>query len=94
MSRSAAKSRGEKPRAGSVPVPPPPPPSTVEAVDIIPGRLTENAWVAMTTQEEGEEVVAEIIADLKSTVLDKCYEQYIEKQVVRDLMKMIDQHPV
>ena len=47
----------------------------------------------MTTQEEGEEVVAEIIADLKSTVLDKCYEQYIEKQV-RDLMKKIDWHPV
>ncbi|XP_062340364.1 serine/arginine repetitive matrix protein 1-like [Osmerus eperlanus] len=82
MSRSAAKSRGEKPRAGSVPVPPPPPPSAVEVVDIIPGRLTENAWVAMTTQEEGDEVVAEIIADLKSTVLDKCYEQYIEKQLV------------
>ncbi|CAB1318642.1 unnamed protein product [Coregonus sp. 'balchen'] len=77
MSRSAAKSRDKSRAAILVPAPAlPRPPSVqnVETVDIVPGRLTEAAWVTMTTQDNGEEVVAEIMGELEAAVTDRCYQ--------------------
>ncbi len=80
MRRSAAKSRGDKSRTDSVPgnaasVQP------VESVDIVPGRLTESTWTSMLSQEEGEEVVVDIIAELMEGVMDRCYQVYLQRQV-------------
>lgn len=79
MPRSAAKS--EKCRGSLVSAPAPEAPSVEPVVDIIPTRLTGDAWLAVLAQEEGEEVVTEIIQQLESTVLDKCCQVYLQKQV-------------
>ncbi|KAJ8404504.1 hypothetical protein AAFF_G00337710 [Aldrovandia affinis] len=84
MSRSGLKSRAEKGRAVPVPVPPPPlpPAQNVESVDIVPGRLSKSDWLDMVAQEEGEEVVAEILDELMYCVMEKCYSVYLQKQLV------------
>ncbi|XP_051533541.1 uncharacterized protein C2orf81-like [Myxocyprinus asiaticus] len=85
MPRSAAKSQAEKSRTDSGPVsagPPPPLVQSVEAVDIVPGRLTESAWNSMLKQEEGEEIVADIIAELMEVVMDRCYQVYLQRQLI------------
>lgn len=84
MSRSAAKSRDKSRAASLVLAPALPRPASVqnvETVDIVPGRLTEAAWVTMTTQDNGEEVVAEIMGELEAAVMDRCYQVYLQKQV-------------
>jgi hypothetical protein len=35
----------------------------------------------MTTQDNGEEVVAEIMGELEAAVMDRCYQVYLQKQV-------------
>ncbi|XP_064797039.1 uncharacterized protein C2orf81 homolog [Oncorhynchus masou masou] len=85
MSRSAAKSRDKSRAASLVLAPALPRPASVqnvETVDIVPGRLTEAAWVTMTTQDNGEEVVAEIMGELEAAVMDRCYQVYLQKQLV------------
>ncbi|XP_029565487.1 uncharacterized protein C2orf81 homolog isoform X2 [Salmo trutta] len=85
MSRSAAKSRDKSRAASLVLAPALPRPASVqnvETVDIVPGRLTEAAWVTMTTQDNGEEVVAEIMGELEAVVMDRCYQLYLQKQLV------------
>ncbi|XP_066568037.1 uncharacterized protein C2orf81 homolog [Amia ocellicauda] len=81
MSRFTSKSRADKSRVPSAPVPPSAP-SAVAPADIVPGRLTESDWVAMLMQEEGEEVVADIVDKLMSRVMEECYRVYLQRQLV------------
>ncbi|XP_073673284.1 uncharacterized protein C2orf81 homolog [Garra rufa] len=85
MRRSAAKSRSDKSRTDSVPVNAASHPSAIqpaETVDIVPGRLTESNWTSMLSQEEGEEVVVDIIAELMEGVMDRCYQVYLKRQLI------------
>ncbi|KAI1904689.1 hypothetical protein AGOR_G00008290 [Albula goreensis] len=86
MSPSAPKAKTEKVRAATVPVPAPPPPpppdQNGDSVDIVPGRLSESDWMEMVAQEEGEEVVAEILEELMQSVMEKCYDVYLRKQMI------------
>ncbi|XP_054630498.1 uncharacterized protein C2orf81 homolog [Dunckerocampus dactyliophorus] len=80
MSRSAAKAQADKSKA-----PPrvsPPPPLEPEEEDIIPGCLTQSQWMDMLIQEEAEDVVGEIMAELMTRVMEGCYAVHIEKQLV------------
>lgn len=83
MRRSAVKSRTDKTRSDSGPVsaaPLPPPVQPVETVDSVPG-LTDSNWTSMITQEEGEELVVDIIEELMEGVMDKCCQLDIQRQV-------------
>ncbi|XP_043076306.1 uncharacterized protein C2orf81 homolog isoform X1 [Puntigrus tetrazona] len=83
MRRSAAKSRGDRSRTDSVPGNAASAPiQPVESVDIVPGRLTESTWTGMLSQEEGEEVVVDIIAELMEGVMDRCYQVYLQRQLI------------
>uniref|UniRef100_A0A4W5LJQ3 Uncharacterized protein n=1 Tax=Hucho hucho TaxID=62062 RepID=A0A4W5LJQ3_9TELE len=85
MSRSAAKSRDKSLATSLVPASAllrPASVQNVETVDIVPGRLTEAAWVTMTTLDNGEEVVAEIMGELEAAVMGRCYQVYLLKQLV------------
>nr|XP_057926599.1 uncharacterized protein C2orf81 homolog [Doryrhamphus excisus]XP_057926600.1 uncharacterized protein C2orf81 homolog [Doryrhamphus excisus]XP_057926601.1 uncharacterized protein C2orf81 homolog [Doryrhamphus excisus]XP_057926602.1 uncharacterized protein C2orf81 homolog [Doryrhamphus excisus] len=79
MSRSAAKAQADKSKA-----PPrvtPPPPLEPEEEDIIPGCLTQSQWMDMLIQEEAEDVVGEIMAELMTAVMEGCYNVHIERQL-------------
>nr|XP_046203966.1 uncharacterized protein C2orf81 homolog [Oncorhynchus gorbuscha] len=80
MSRAASKSRAEKGRTNSAPAPPPPPSQSPDVVDIVPGRLTESNWVSMLVQEEGEEVVVEVLYEFMNHIMEKCYTVYLQRQ--------------
>ncbi|XP_035248093.1 uncharacterized protein LOC118213330 isoform X1 [Anguilla anguilla] len=84
MSRSASKVRAEKSRAAPAPVLPPPPSPThhVDRASIVPGHLTKSEWMDMVEQEEGEEVVAELLDELMCRVMEKCYQVYLQRQLV------------
>lgn len=61
-----------------------PPTVLVPQVDIIPGRLTEAEWIALTAVEEGEDVVGDILADLLARVMDSAFKVYLTQQVGLD----------
>ncbi|XP_063051091.1 uncharacterized protein C2orf81 homolog [Engraulis encrasicolus] len=83
MSRAANKSRADKARGGPTnPTPVPPPALNQDVVDIIPGRLPQSFWTAMITQEEGEDVVREIMEDLMGNVMEKCKREYLNRQLI------------
>ncbi|KAM9330232.1 uncharacterized protein C2orf81 homolog [Gastrophryne carolinensis] len=94
MSRvPASRSRSDKSR----PLPAaPPPPQTGE--DVIPGRFTQEDWLAMAASEDGEEAVWEALDSLMGGVMDQCYKVYLEGQRIpytisqaRDTMiRMVD----
>jgi hypothetical protein len=69
------RSKAEKTRPPTVPVP---------QVDIVPGRLNEAEWIALTALEEGEDVVGDILADLLTRVLDSAFKVYLTQQVGLD----------
>lgn len=69
------RSKAEKVRPPTVPVP---------QVDIVPGRLNEAEWMALTALEEGEDVVGDILADLLARVMDSAFKVYLTQQVGRD----------
>ncbi|XP_036189960.1 uncharacterized protein C2orf81 homolog [Myotis myotis] len=71
--RGATRSKAEKARPPTVPVP---------QVDIVPGRLTEAEWMALTMVEEGEDVVGDILADLLGRVMDSAFKVYLTQQCV------------
>ncbi|KAM5227840.1 uncharacterized protein C2orf81 homolog [Ctenodactylus gundi] len=71
--RGATRSKAEKARPPTVPVP---------QVDIVPGRLTEAEWIALTALEEGEDVVGDILADLLARVMDSAFRVYLAQQCV------------
>ncbi|XP_061528234.1 uncharacterized protein C2orf81 homolog [Phycodurus eques] len=79
MSRSTSKAQADKGKA-----PPrvsPPPSHEPEEEDIIPGCLTQSQWMDMLVQEEAEDVVGEIMADLMSNVMEGCYSVHIQRQL-------------
>uniref|UniRef100_UPI00358F2580 uncharacterized protein C2orf81 homolog isoform X2 n=1 Tax=Myxine glutinosa TaxID=7769 RepID=UPI00358F2580 len=47
----------------------------------IAGCITESEWVAMLEQEEGEDIVMDIMDELMSRTMDRCYKVYIERQL-------------
>ncbi|XP_057599463.1 uncharacterized protein C2orf81 homolog isoform X2 [Hippopotamus amphibius kiboko] len=71
--RGVTRSKAEKVRPPTVPVP---------QVDIVPGRLTEAEWMALTALEEGEDVVGDILADLLARVMDSAFKVYLTQQCV------------
>ncbi|XP_055097221.2 uncharacterized protein C2orf81 homolog isoform X6 [Symphalangus syndactylus] len=79
MTRSAVRDRGvtrskaEKVRPPTVPV---------LQVDIVPGRLNEAEWMALTALEEGEDVVGDILADLLARVMDSAFKVYLTQQCI------------
>ncbi|XP_043919934.1 uncharacterized protein C2orf81 homolog [Protopterus annectens] len=76
MSRVAlSKSRAEKTRLPAVPVP-------HVVVEIVPGRFTEADWAFMIAEEEGEEIIAELMDDLMTKVMDECYKVYLVRQLI------------
>ncbi|KAL2091861.1 hypothetical protein ACEWY4_011659 [Coilia grayii] len=81
MSRAASKSRADKAR-GTTSTPATQQAVSQDAVDIIPGRLTQSFWMAMVAQEEGEEVVRDILDDLMSHVMKKCKTAYLKQQLI------------
>ncbi|XP_077456549.1 uncharacterized protein C2orf81 homolog [Stigmatopora argus] len=52
-----------------------------EEEDIIPGCLTHGQWTDMLVQEEAEDVVGEIMADIMTSVMEACYNVHIERQL-------------
>ncbi|XP_067389677.1 uncharacterized protein C2orf81 homolog [Emydura macquarii macquarii] len=68
-----SKSRAEKSRPPTVPVP---------QVDIIPGRLSESDWISLITLEEGEDGAGDILAGLLDQVMDECYKVYLARQCI------------
>ncbi|XP_062398756.1 uncharacterized protein C2orf81 homolog [Sardina pilchardus] len=81
MSRAASKSRADKGRGPATPAPPPAAHSQ-DVVDIVPGRLTQSFWLTMIAQEEGEEVVRDILDDFMTHVMEKCKEVYLKQQLI------------
>uniref|UniRef100_A0A8C3X214 Chromosome 2 open reading frame 81 n=1 Tax=Catagonus wagneri TaxID=51154 RepID=A0A8C3X214_9CETA len=71
--RGMTRSKAEKARPPTVPVP---------QVDIVPGRLTEAEWMALSALEEGEEVVGDILADLLARVMASAFEVYLTQQCI------------
>ncbi|XP_029087934.1 uncharacterized protein C2orf81 homolog isoform X1 [Monodon monoceros] len=71
--RGVTRSKAEKARPPTAPVP---------QVDIVPGRLTEAEWMALTALEEGEEVVGDILADLLARVMDSAFQVYLTQQCI------------
>ncbi|XP_061119264.1 uncharacterized protein C2orf81 homolog [Conger conger] len=84
MSRSASRIRADKSRAAPAPVlpPPPSPDDHVDSDNIAPGHLSKSEWMDMVAQEEGEEVVAEVLDELLCNVMKKCYQVYLQRQLV------------
>ncbi|XP_063781632.1 uncharacterized protein C2orf81 homolog isoform X2 [Pseudophryne corroboree] len=77
MSRLATtKSRGDKSRTVTV--------AQVQqvAADVIPGRFTEDDWLSMVADEDGEDVVGDIVDDVISRVMDECFTVYLTRQVI------------
>lgn len=54
---------------------------TPDVLDIIPSRLAESEWLSIMSQEEGEDIVSDLVEELLNGVMDKCYEVDIKKQV-------------
>uniref|UniRef100_G3RII1 Chromosome 2 open reading frame 81 n=1 Tax=Gorilla gorilla gorilla TaxID=9595 RepID=G3RII1_GORGO len=71
--RGVTRSKAEKVRPPTVPVP---------QVDIVPGRLSEAEWMALTALEEGEDVVGDILADLLARVMDSAFKVYLTQQCI------------
>uniref|UniRef100_A0A8C9IP80 Uncharacterized protein n=1 Tax=Piliocolobus tephrosceles TaxID=591936 RepID=A0A8C9IP80_9PRIM len=71
--RAVTRSKTEKVRPPTVPVP---------QVDIVPGRLNEAEWMALTALEEGEDVVGDILADLLARVMDSAFKVYVTQQCI------------
>nr|XP_049618456.1 uncharacterized protein C2orf81 homolog [Syngnathus scovelli] len=79
MSRSTSKAQADK---GKTPARISPPPSQdPEEEDIIPGCLTQSQWMEMLAQEEADDVIGEIMADLMTNVMEGCYNVHIKRQL-------------
>ncbi|XP_037383565.1 uncharacterized protein C2orf81 homolog [Talpa occidentalis] len=71
--RGVTRSKAEKSRPPTVPVP---------QVDIVPGRLNEAEWIALTALEEGEGVVVDILDELLTRVMDSAFKVYLKRQCI------------
>lgn len=67
-----AKSRAERSRPPTVPVP---------QVEIVPGRLSEGEWLLLLAFEDAEDVAGDVLAALLELVLGECYKVYLARQV-------------
>ncbi|XP_058048973.1 uncharacterized protein C2orf81 homolog isoform X2 [Ahaetulla prasina] len=67
-----AKSRAERSRPPTVPVP---------QVEIVPGRLSEGEWLSLLAFEEAEDVAGDVLAALLDLALGECYKVYLARQV-------------
>lgn len=78
MSRTTSKTRAEK-----VTLAQPPPPTQAEDMEdsVDAACLTKSDFLTMIAQEEGEEIVSDILDELMTRVMEKCYEVYLKKQV-------------
>ncbi|XP_077571744.1 uncharacterized protein C2orf81 homolog [Stigmatopora nigra] len=79
MSRATSKAQSDKGKAPARVSPLLP--HDLEEEDIIPGCLTHGQWTDMLVQEEAEDVVGEIMADLMISVMEACYNVHIERQL-------------
>ncbi|XP_070612612.1 LOW QUALITY PROTEIN: uncharacterized protein C2orf81 homolog [Erythrolamprus reginae] len=70
---AAAKSRAERARPPTVPVP---------QVEIVPGRLSEGEWLSLLAFEEAEDVAGDLLAALLDQALAECYKVYLARQCV------------
>ncbi|XP_066488155.1 uncharacterized protein C2orf81 homolog [Tiliqua scincoides] len=68
-----AKSRAERARPPTVPVP---------QVEVVPGRLSEGEWLSLLCFEEAEDVVGDVLAALLDRVLEDCFAVYLARQCV------------
>lgn len=77
MSRAAvSKSRadkGGKPPAAQTPV---------ISHEIVPGKFNDHDWNLMLDRDGAEDFVEEIVDGLIGTTLDKCFQLYIQKQLI------------
>ncbi|KAF6320898.1 hypothetical protein mRhiFer1_001861 [Rhinolophus ferrumequinum] len=71
--RGVTRSKAEKAR---------PPTVLVPQVDIVPGRLTEAEWMALSALEEGEDVVGDILEELLARVMDSAFKVYLTQQCI------------
>ncbi|KAG9462338.1 uncharacterized protein C2orf81 homolog isoform X2 [Eleutherodactylus coqui] len=71
---SVSKSRGDKSRTVTVA------PLPQVAVDIIPGRFTEDDWLSMVIAEDGEEAVGDIIESLIDHLMEECLRVHLQHQ--------------
>lgn len=79
MSRNTSKNQAEKVTSAK-----PPPPTQAEDVEdsVDLGCLTKSEFLTMIAHEEGEEIVSDILDELMTNVMEKCYEVYLKKQVI------------
>ncbi|XP_017307686.1 uncharacterized protein C2orf81 homolog [Ictalurus punctatus] len=79
MSRNTSKNQAEKVTSAK-----PPPPTQAEDVEdsVDLGCLTKSEFLTMIAHEEGEEIVSDILDELMTNVMEKCYEVYLKKQIV------------
>nr|XP_056711726.1 uncharacterized protein C2orf81 homolog [Euleptes europaea] len=68
-----AKSRAERSRPPTVPVP---------QIDIVPGRLSEAEWLSLLSFEDAEDAVGDLLALLLDQVLEGCYKVYLARQCI------------
>nr|XP_060635471.1 uncharacterized protein C2orf81 homolog [Anolis sagrei ordinatus] len=68
-----AKSRAERSRPPTVPVP---------QVEIVPGRLSESDWVSMLSFEEAEDSVGDLLSVMLDQVMEECYKVYLQRQCI------------
>lgn len=73
------KSRTDKSSTDVVPVSAAPPPASVEPVETMDTQADH--LTDMITQEEGEDVATDIIADMMDSVMDRCCQVYLQRQV-------------
>uniref|UniRef100_A0A8C6QJ25 Uncharacterized protein n=1 Tax=Nannospalax galili TaxID=1026970 RepID=A0A8C6QJ25_NANGA len=73
--RGVTRSKAEKARPPAQPVP---------QVDIVPGRLSEAEWIAFLAQEEGENMMEDILADFLARVMECAFKVYLTQQVGLD----------
>ncbi|XP_060103427.1 uncharacterized protein C2orf81 homolog [Heteronotia binoei] len=66
-----AKSRAERSRPPTVPVP---------QVDVVPGRLSEAEWLSLVASEEVEDGVGDVLAALLDQALQECYKVHLARQ--------------
>ncbi|KAH3863581.1 uncharacterized protein LOC127866589 [Dreissena polymorpha] len=73
---TVSKSRAEK--AGKVP----PAQTPVVSHEIVPGKFNDHDWNMMVDRDGAEDFVDDIVDDLIGITLNKCYELFIQRQLI------------
>ena len=56
--------------------------ATVHTNDLIPNRINLTDWTNLMQEEDDINFIGELVYEIIDKVLNKCYEEYINKQVV------------